>query len=253
MDSKQQRILAREQRQRQPAVDVACVIHGNGYDWTYVERLHSMVTRNCNRAINFHVFTEHDRPVPMNMTKHILTDWPGVTGRKRSWWYKMQMFNPEHFQGQLLYFDLDVVITGSLDWIFQMDPAYFWGIRDFRWLWRNRWTGINSSMMWWDTVRWAKIWHDFNGRSLATVMRQFAGDQDFLSNSIPTADLRYFDPDLVKSWRWEIKDGGLDMKTRIYRRPSAGSVLLPQTRVMVFHGNPKPHQITDPVIAQHWI
>jgi hypothetical protein len=29
--------------------------------------------------------------------------------------------------------------------------------------------------------------------------------------------------------------------------------LSPQTRVMVFHGNPKPHQVHDPVIAQHWL
>jgi hypothetical protein len=50
------------------------------------------------------------------MVKHILDDW-GISGPKRSWWYKMQLFNPAHFAGNLLYFDLDVVIANQLNWI----------------------------------------------------------------------------------------------------------------------------------------
>jgi len=51
------------------------------------------------------------------MIKHVLTEWPGVAGPKRSWWYKMQLFNNEHHQGDLLYFDLDTVIVRDISWI----------------------------------------------------------------------------------------------------------------------------------------
>ena len=98
-------------------VDCACVIHGTGYDWIYVERLYNMLSRNLPNGIRFHVYTEHDRLVPAHMIKHVLTDWPEISGPKRSWWYKLQLFNSAHHQGNLLYFDLDTVILRDISWI----------------------------------------------------------------------------------------------------------------------------------------
>jgi len=233
-------------------LDCACVIHGNLYDWNYVERLYSMVKRHVSCPLRFHVFTEQHRAVPDHMIKHALKDWPGVSGRKKGWWYKMQMFDPDHIAGTVLYFDLDVVITGDLDWVRELDTRYFWTIRDFKKLWRPAWKGINSSMMYWDTTRFRRIWHSFSSQDLQQVMRQFAGDQDFLTERIDQLDLRFLDESMIKSWRWEVKDGGMDMRTRQYRRPDAGAVLSPNTRVIIFHGSPKPHEIQDPVIINHW-
>ena len=83
-------------------IDCACVIHGSGYDWIYVDRLYSMLSRHISRGIRLHVYTEPGRPVPPHMIRHDLQEWAGVSGRKQSWWYKMQLFNPAHHQGQLL-------------------------------------------------------------------------------------------------------------------------------------------------------
>jgi len=60
-------------------IDCACVIHGSGYDWSYVERLYNMLCRNLHAEVRLHVYTEHDRSVPPHMVKHILTDW-GIAG-----------------------------------------------------------------------------------------------------------------------------------------------------------------------------
>ena len=125
-------------------VDCACVIHGDAYSWQYVDTLYSMLTRNLSRPIRMHVYTEHDRVVPPHMIKHVLTEWPGIRGSKKSWWYKMQLFNSEHHEGQLLYLDLDTVIVNNLDWITQLGSAYFWAIHDFKTLWRPTFQGINS-------------------------------------------------------------------------------------------------------------
>ena len=105
-------------------VDCACVIHGTGYDWTYVDRLYNMLNKHISRGVRLHVYTEADRPVPTPYIKHTLTDW-GISGPKRAWWYKMQLFNPDHFRGQLLYFDLDTVIVNNIDWICNRAPEYF--------------------------------------------------------------------------------------------------------------------------------
>ncbi len=164
----------------------------------------------------------------------------------------MQMFDPAHIPGNLLYMDLDVVITGNIDWIWGLSPHHFWAVRDFRHLWRPSWAGLNSSIMYWDTERWKRIWANFQTRNVLDTARQFHGDQDFLNVAVDFKDRRFFDSDAVQSWRWQIKDGGLDIKTRTYRLPGTGTVLDPKTRVMIFHGSPKPHEVTDSVVSGYW-
>jgi lipopolysaccharide biosynthesis glycosyltransferase len=211
-----------------------------------------MVRKNFSCDLSFHVFTEKKRFVPDHMIRHNLQDWPGISGAKKAWWYKLQMFNPEHFSGRLLYLDLDVVITRNLDWMLSLDKNLFWTIRDFKYLWRPTWKGMNSSVMLWDTTKWAKIWDEFQNRDLAATVRKFHGDQDFLNSLMNEKHLRFFDEKYTKSWRWQIKDGGFDMKTRVYNQPNAGSIIDSDTAVIVFHGSPKPHEIQDPLIQKLW-
>ena len=164
----------------------------------------------------------------------------------------MQMFDPAHVSGNLLYMDLDVVITGSIDWIWGLSSHHFWAVRDFRHLWKPSWTGLNSSIMYWDTERWKRIWTGFQTRNILDISKQFHGDQDFLNVAVDFKDRRFFDSDAVQSWRWQIKDGGLDIKTRTYRLPGTGTVLDSKTSVMIFHGSPKPHEVTDSVVSGYW-
>lgn len=233
-------------------IDCACLIHGTAYDWTYVDRLYSMLSRNFSWPIRLHVWTEAARPVPPHMIKHNIDEWPDVHGPRRAWWYKMQMFNSEIFSGRLTYFDLDVVVTGNLDWVLEIDPRFFWAIRDWKYLWRPHWQGINSSVMTWDTTKFHWVWEQFKQNQLDTIMRQYPGDQDFLSSTINERDRRFFNPGPIQSWRWEVFDGGLEFHTRRYRQPGAGPVLPPHTRLIVFHGRPKPHEITHELISRYW-
>jgi hypothetical protein len=233
-------------------IDVACVIHGDLYKWQYVQNLHAMVKRHLDCPVRFHVFTESGRAVPPTMIKHELEDWAGVHGRRRAWWYKMQLFNPAHGIKQILYFDLDVVVTGSLSWITGCRTDYFWALKDFKYIWRPNWTGINSSVMWWNVEAFQHIWTNFKERNITAVTKQYPGDQDFLSAHIDLKNTRYFEEQYIRSWRWQVLDGGMDMKSRTVHKPNAGAVIDSNTRVVVFHGSPKPHEITDPTIVQHW-
>mgnify|MGYP003327210734 CR=1 FL=1 len=140
-------------------INCACLIHGVAYGWNYVDRLYNMLTRNLSQGVKLHVFTEPDRNVPAHMIKHELKDL-GVSGPKQAWWYKLQIFNSEHYSGPLLYFDLDTVIVRNIDWAWQQDLNFFWGIRDFKCLWKPTDQGINSSVMWWDTTKFDWIWQN---------------------------------------------------------------------------------------------
>lgn len=243
--------MAKKNRNR-TGVDCACVIHDRKYDWTYVERLYNMLGRHLSVPFRFHVYTEHDRSVPPHMIKHCLEDWPGVSGPKKSWWYKMHLFNPEHHAGPLMYFDLDCVIVRSIDWITALDSSAFWCLRDFKYLQSPAVNFMNSSVMWWDTVTFQSVWQEFNTRGVSQVVQQYQGDQDFLQDAVPRLRRRYFEDHLFQSYRWQVADGGYDFKKRRPLHPGNGSVIGPQCSVIVFHGYPKPHEVRDKQIVDLW-
>jgi len=233
-------------------LDCACLIHGDAYAWQYVENLRAMLHRHLGQDVRLHVFTESHRPVPAPYIRHDLVSWPGAEGPRGAWWNKLQMFAPGHFSGPVLYFDLDVVIVRSIQWMRELDPQTFWAIRDFRRLWRPNWHGINSSVMMWSGPLWHHLVRDIDPEILPGIRRQHAGDQDYLTAVLPRDRVGFFPEDRIQSWRWQVQDGGMDMRTRQYHRPGAGAVPGPETDIVIFHGRPKPHQISGPWIDQHW-
>lgn len=234
-------------------LDCACVIHGDKYDMQYVDKLYSMLRRHVHRDIRLHVWTEPSRSVPEHYVKHGLTEWPGIKGPRKSWWYKLQMFDPAHgVEGRLLYFDLDIVIVDRIDWIVDLSADKFWAVKDFRYLWRSDRQQINSSVMYWKTADYHWIWADFLARDRTETVKRFAGDQDFLQAVIPGDKVGFFDPGRIKSYRWQVKDGGWNNSQRVYHRPGAGCNIDAGTSIVVFHGDPKPAAVTDAAITQHW-
>jgi hypothetical protein len=231
-------------------VDCACVIHGDAYSWIYVERLYNMLSRHISRGIQLHVYTELERPVPAPMIKHVLPAW-GIHGPKRSWWYKMNLFNSAEHAGPLLYFDLDTVIVDNIDWICNLPLSYFWAVQDFKYLQRANHLGMNSSIMWWDTRRFDSVWSAFQQENLSTVIKKYRGDQDYLNHALAN-DLRFLDLTQILSWRWQCLGNGYNFKRRNYQSADAVTHIPAGASVLVFHGQPKPADLTDPVIVQHW-
>lgn len=232
-------------------IHCACLIHSDGYTWDYVDRLYNMISRNMSRPIIMHVYTEDSRAVPTPYVKHSLIDW-GISGPKRSWWYKLQILNSEHHAGPLLYFDLDTVITGNIDWIWRLPLTNFWTVRDFKYLWRPNYNGSNSSVMWWNTVKYEYLWDEVKKSKIADFFKKYHGDQDFITEKIPLKDRRFLNTDWVKSWRWQCLDGGYNFSRRIHLAPGTGTTVDKNTSILVFHGNPKPSEIVDPVVSAHW-
>jgi hypothetical protein len=189
--------------------------------------------------------------VPAPYIKHPLADWK-IGGPKRSWWYKVQLFNSEYHRGPLLYFDLDVVIAKNIDWIWKLKTRHFWAVKDFKHLWRPAFQSINSSVMWWDTTQFDWVWRNFQDLDLSQTVKRFHGDQDYITSVITEQERRYFNTDWVKSWRWQCLDGGYDFKRRVWKTPGSGTDINDNTSILVFHGNPKPDQTQDSVIVQHW-
>lgn len=101
-------------------LNVVCVLrHGGkvGYDASWVEKLQNSVSRNLSIPHRFVCLSDVDVPcdrIPLESTSELKS--PG-------WWAKMQLFKPGLFDGPVLYFDLDTVITGNLDELVQTITA----------------------------------------------------------------------------------------------------------------------------------
>ena len=236
----------------QNGIHCACVIHGEYYPWEYVEKLYSSLQRHFSYPVHLHVWTEAARDVPKHFIKHELRDL-GVKGPKKSWWYKMQLFNPKAHKGRLFYFDLDVVITSNLDWMLHLSEDKFWAVRDFRYLFRkSKSWNFNSSVMVFNTETWSGLWKKFKQAS-DYYMRQFNGDQDFVNTEVPQNHKGFLDWNKIKSFRWQVQDGGIDFIYRTY--PNKGKPrdhIFHDLSIVIFHGEPKPHEITDDDVKRHW-
>jgi hypothetical protein len=186
------------------------------------------------------------------MIKHVLTNWPEISGLKRAWWYKLQLFNSEHHQGNLLYFDLDTVILRDISWISQLPTEYLWGIRDFKHLQRPGYLSLNSSVMWWNVEKMSWVWDQFASTNVVHTSRQYPGDQDYLNAVLGHNRIRYLEDSQIQSWRWQCLDGGYDFNSRRHKIPGQGTQIPGSTSVLVFHGKPKPHEINDKVVQDLW-
>ena len=54
------------------------------------------------------------------------------------------------------------------------------------------------------------------------------------------------------SWRWQALDGGYNFSERRHRRVGEGTVVDDRASILVFHGDPKPDEVSDPVIVSNW-
>lgn len=233
-------------------IDVACVIHSDGYDWQYVQNLHNALPRVLSQPVRFHVYTEPHRNVPPHMIKHCLSEWPGIAGHRRSWWYKLQLFDSSLFSGPLLYFDLDVVLIRPMDWVQKLDPDYLWTCRDFRYLQRPGVSNVNSSVMWFDTTKFDWVWQQFQREDINRIIKQFPGDQDYLQHVINHNQRRFFEDRYFQSYRWQVQGGGYDFVRRRHRQPQQPDSISGDCAVVVFHGQPKPHQLPQCELRHIW-
>ena len=236
-------------------IDCACLIHDTLYDWSYVDKLYNSLCRNLTPTVRMHVYTESTRHVPQPYIRHNLEEWEGVRGPKRSWWYKIQLFNPIHMlpdQGQMLYFDLDTVIVGNIDWLWNVNRDRFWAARDFQYLMKSSRWKINSSVMWFDPLKYSYVFKEFDTKQIVNNARcPWHGDQDYIFSKVKT-DVNYYSTDQILSYRWQVKEGGFDFRYRKPINPGAESTITGTASVLIFHGNPKPHEVTDRLILSHW-
>lgn len=106
--------------------------------------------------------------------------------------------------------------------------------------------------MWWNVPNWQVVWDQFARSNINDVIRRYHGDQDLINVLVEPPQRQFFDSTRIQSWRWQAHDGGWDFRTRKPRTPGLGTCIDDTVSVLVFHGRPKPHQVTDSAIIEIW-
>ena len=211
-------------KSKEPA-NVVCVKHGKKYGANYVNRLASMVRRWSSVDVDFFCFTDD----PSELDDGIRTlPLPGtnILGQNiKGWWHKLSMFREEikELGSHILYFDVDIVITGSID------PLLFYD-SDFA-LAQNCYVPIfSSSVMRFKNGSKPEIWSDFSEINA----EKYGGDEIWIASKVPEADV------FPEEW------------CKIYRLHAAQKI--PRgAKIISFGGEPNPEDYPASWIKDYWI
>ena len=218
-------------------MNFACVCYGEKYSVEYVQKLYNMVQRNTTLEHNFFIFTDN---IEMEIDGHVnIRTFPETLN---GWWNKMQLFR-DVLEGDTLYMDLDVVITGNIDCFFNYEPeADFIGMNDF-----NPDTKIfNSSVFKFKPEAMkSKLWQPFTDDR--TKWLRYSGDQNVISDLIiGHPGTKSFPDSWTQSYKW------YDRKGKRYHKGKWTFEHNGESLVTVFHGEPNPHQSDMDWVKKAW-
>jgi len=219
---------------------VACMRWGTLFPPDYVNRLYRGVMRNVARPTRFIAFTDDpsglDQGVEARPIPPIRLPETGLGG---SPWRKLALWSREiGLAGDMLFLDLDVVVVGSLDALFDFEPGKLAIIRD----WGSTESG-NSSVMRLPAGRAPHLVDDFEAAPLEK-RRLHSNEQVYLTREsrLPTV----FWPE---SWC----PGFKAMMLPRFPANLVKNVKLPEeARLVVFTGHPRPHEAAQGVWPAPW-
>lgn len=231
--------------------NLLCVKHGSYYGPEYVINLYNGTRKHSSIDFNFHVLTDDDSLLPKDKgwIIHKLPDWR--LDQNKAWFYKMVMFDKAlAIRGRNLYIDLDCVIIDDIDDIWKYSSPDFVICQDFNRVYNPDFRGINSSVMSWTDDDLAFLYESFS-RDVDSFTSKYRGDQDVIQDLATKRSL--YPKEWMRSYRWEIWRGGIkDNRINNYFTEKDICVIPEGCKIAVFHGKPKPHEITDSQLRQSW-
>ena len=229
--------------------DVCIVYAGTKFDTRYIVQKRRQLDHYCSVPTRLTVLTDDPATVVglgLRDTRAVLLpDWP-LSGREL-WWFKVYMFASRDYidwYGPVLYLDLDTVIVGDIAHFWTHEPQSFMILQDFNRAFISDYPVSNSSVMRFDPDQHHEIHRNFD-QNWHAVIRQFRGDQDYLTNWFKTHEgMQWWPREWCMSYKWEIlhggsKHGGQTVRyPEDYYQPEVDWIVPEQCSVVVFHGKP---------------
>lgn len=223
-------------------LNVVCIKWGEKYAPYYVNRLHAGVRRGLDRPFRFICFTDdatgidpaiETHPLPIEPFEADIVAAMQRQGRRGAW-RKLSLFRPglAGMSGQLLGFDLDVVITGNLNDIVDFAPERVTMRREWRYEWRGK-HGGHGSVYSFDPSLHPYLYEEFAADPVGSVARHRGSEQYYTSmTALRHGQLAYLPGHLVCSFK---RDAIPPPPLNYFLEPR----LPADCRVLCFHGEPK--------------
>lgn len=197
---------------------------GDKYDDYSVQRLRREVSVKLGFPHRFRCIT--DRDIEGVECVRPAVNWPG-------WWGKLQLFKPGFAEPQTvnIWLDLDVVITGRLDYLAEYSPPL---AAPLNWA-QSGHGGVQSSVMvWTPTGATAEIFSEFDPKWAIwppdNSNGKLWGDQEWITKRRDEGKLKVTPIPYIYSYKYHCRQGLPD-----------------DCRICVFHGSPKPAEVQE-----HW-
>ena len=212
---------------------------GVRYGPEYVNRLYGMVRRNITGDLRFICFTDQAEGLVEGIEAHPLPEinMPEVLP-KFSAWRKLSLWQAPllDLEGDVLFLDLDVVVTGSLDRFFDYRPGEYCVIEN----WRQKGQGIGNTTTYRFTVGRDSYIYDLANEEPEKYFAMYPNEQTYISREIKTSS--HFWPE---GWCVSFKEDLLPPWPLRFFKPAP----FPQNASLVgFPGKPDP----DEAAAGKW-
>lgn len=217
---------------------IICMKWGNKYPALYVDKLYGMVARHLTAPFRFVCLTDQPQGIRPEVECLDCPSVPIPPPRNNQGWRKVSLWNDSlpGMEGDWLYLDLDVVVTGSLDAFFEYKPELSYIVMQN---WTQPGKGIgNTSVFRFRVGSHPYLLHGLIANQDA-IFQQFRNSQTYISRTVK--DIAFW-PD---EWCILFKTHCIaPMPQRWWQAPS-----LPATaRVVAFPGVPNP----DEAVIGHW-
>ena len=118
---------------------IVCMKWGSKYGPEYVNKLYKSIKKNTKKPTKLYCFTDNTKNIDLNITCRPLPKISLPDAISHTPWRKMSLwqFPLYGLKGDVLFLDLDLVITGDLDRFFDFKPGRYCVIENWTQIGQN--------------------------------------------------------------------------------------------------------------------
>lgn len=228
-----------------------CFRWGDLYPEVCIERLFYSVKRFFSGKAAFHCFSDRPLDLPAEINQHLLSMGKPFSGN----WNKERVFATGFLDLQpgthIVVLDLDILVTGSLDFLVEYEPKAPLVMAPSAH--KNRKGGGHGSVIRVRAGELPMIWDDLLQQDYETLFQELGGEREqaWIDRYFPPGEVATFPAGSIVSFKYQCGSrgwtpfGSLGARIGITDSVWKKAELPSEARVVCFHGKPDLDEVAD--------